>query len=213
MLREVRSRPAAFLSLSSICRVGVPRATVSVWIMNMTKRFKHLNGRFNWNRTLIIPTLSWAMNTLWSMSWNERWLVFVRLFNWMFEVTKLGQFALDRRIRSFIRSINRRNGIAMVYLKQEKFPSAEFHFSKATQLFRTNPDLMCHLAVVRGDNLCLLTLVWSSSRLSINAIDPRTLYQSWMMHWKLIQKIHYVNFTSTDRDRLSMENTRDYLSL
>lgn len=39
----------------------------------------------------------------------------------------------------------------MVYLKQEKFTSAEFHFLKAVQLFRANPDLMCHLAVVRID--------------------------------------------------------------
>ena len=38
----------------------------------------------------------------------------------------------------------------MVYLKQEKFPPAEFHFNKAVQLFRTNPDLICHLAVVRS---------------------------------------------------------------
>ncbi len=36
----------------------------------------------------------------------------------------------------------------MVYLKQEKFQSAEFHFTKATTIFRTNPDLICHLAVV-----------------------------------------------------------------
>jgi len=36
----------------------------------------------------------------------------------------------------------------MVYLKQEKFQSAEFHFNKATNIFRTNPDLLCHLAVV-----------------------------------------------------------------
>ncbi len=43
----------------------------------------------------------------------------------------------------------RRNGVAMVYLKQEKFQSAEFHFTKATSIFRTNPDLICHLAVVR----------------------------------------------------------------
>ena len=37
----------------------------------------------------------------------------------------------------------------MVYLKQEKFQSAEFHFHKATTIFRTNPDLICHLAVVK----------------------------------------------------------------
>ena len=36
----------------------------------------------------------------------------------------------------------------MVYLKQEKFTSAELHFTKATTIFRTNPDLICHLAVV-----------------------------------------------------------------
>jgi len=40
----------------------------------------------------------------------------------------------------------------MVYLKQEKFQSAEFHFTKATTIFRTNPDLICHLAVV-GNSL------------------------------------------------------------
>lgn len=74
----------------------------------------------------------------------------------------------------------------MVYLKQEKFPSAEFHFNKATQLFRTNPDLMCHLAVVSSteDKVFSLSLslfpVTSSkkhrcsmSRLNINAIDPK----------------------------------------
>jgi hypothetical protein len=38
--------------------------------------------------------------------------------------------------------------MAMVYLKQEKFPSAEYHFTKAITIFRTNPDLICHLAVV-----------------------------------------------------------------
>jgi anaphase-promoting complex subunit 3 len=37
----------------------------------------------------------------------------------------------------------------MVYLKQEKFPTAEFHFTKATTIFRTNPDLICHLAVAQ----------------------------------------------------------------
>ena len=47
-------------------------------------------------------------------------------------------------------SLSRRNGVAMVYLKQEKFQSAEFHFHKATTIFRTNPDLICHLAVVRS---------------------------------------------------------------
>ena len=36
----------------------------------------------------------------------------------------------------------------MVYLKQERFNLAEFHFNKATNIFRTNPDLICHLAVV-----------------------------------------------------------------
>jgi hypothetical protein len=43
----------------------------------------------------------------------------------------------------------------MVYLKQEKFSSAEFHFTKATNLFRSNPDLICHLAVVRNDLILL----------------------------------------------------------
>ena len=46
------------------------------------------------------------------------------------------------------RSYKAWNGVAMVYLKQEKFSSAEFHFTKATNIFRTNPDLICHLAVV-----------------------------------------------------------------
>lgn len=43
----------------------------------------------------------------------------------------------------------------MVYLKQEKFQSAEFHFTKATNIYRTNPDLICHLAVVRISFLLL----------------------------------------------------------
>jgi len=47
----------------------------------------------------------------------------------------------------------------MVYLKQEKFQAAEFHFTKATNIFRTNPDLICHLAVVCNqyyDYLCFI---------------------------------------------------------
>jgi anaphase-promoting complex subunit 3 len=47
------------------------------------------------------------------------------------------------------RSYKAWNGVAMVYLKQEKFQSAEFHFLKATTIFRTNPDLICHLAVAQ----------------------------------------------------------------
>ncbi|CAF0987814.1 unnamed protein product [Rotaria sp. Silwood1] len=47
------------------------------------------------------------------------------------------------------RSYKAWNGVAMVYLKQEKFQSAEFHFTKATNIFRTNPDLICHLAVAQ----------------------------------------------------------------
>ena len=38
--------------------------------------------------------------------------------------------------------------MAMVFLKQEKFSTAELHFTRATTIFRTNPDLICHLAVV-----------------------------------------------------------------
>ena len=37
----------------------------------------------------------------------------------------------------------------MIFLKQEKFQPAELHFTKATSIYRTNPDLICHLAVVR----------------------------------------------------------------
>ncbi|CAF3553961.1 unnamed protein product [Adineta steineri] len=47
------------------------------------------------------------------------------------------------------RSYKAWNGVAMVYLKQEKFQSAEFHFTKATSIYRTNPDLICHLAVAQ----------------------------------------------------------------
>jgi len=47
------------------------------------------------------------------------------------------------------RSYKAWNGVAMVYLKQERFNLAEFHFNKATNIFRTNPDLICHLAVAQ----------------------------------------------------------------
>ncbi|UJR20937.1 hypothetical protein I4U23_024046 [Adineta vaga] len=47
------------------------------------------------------------------------------------------------------RSYKAWNGVAMVYLKQEKFQSATFHFTKATSIYRTNPDLICHLAVAQ----------------------------------------------------------------
>ncbi|CAF3338656.1 unnamed protein product [Rotaria socialis] len=47
------------------------------------------------------------------------------------------------------RSYKAWNGMAMVYLKQEKFQSAEFNFTKATNIFQTNPDLICHLAVAQ----------------------------------------------------------------
>jgi hypothetical protein len=58
----------------------------------------------------------------------------------------------------FIIRLNR-NGMAMVYLKQEKFSLAEFHFSRATTIFRTNPDLICHLAVVRKNLLLIKSLL------------------------------------------------------
>lgn len=69
------------------------------------------------------------------------------------------------------RSYKAWNGVAMVYLKQEKFQSAEFHFTKATNIFRTNPDLICHLAVAqhkcnRSDNA--LTLLNDALK-----IDPK----------------------------------------
>ncbi|CAF1206605.1 unnamed protein product [Adineta ricciae] len=60
------------------------------------------------------------------------------------------------------RSYKAWNGVAMVYLKQEKFQSAEFHFTKATSIFRTNPDLICHLAVAQhkcGRSESALTLL------------------------------------------------------
>ena len=67
-----------------------------------------------------------------------------------------------------------RNGVAMVYLKQEKFTSAEFHFTKATHLFRTNPDLICHLAVVREENSNEQLLDYRCSfRLNTNVIDRK----------------------------------------
>ncbi|CAF0843027.1 unnamed protein product [Adineta ricciae] len=47
------------------------------------------------------------------------------------------------------RSYKAWNGVAMIYLKQEKFQSAAFHFTKATSIYRTNPDLICHLAVAQ----------------------------------------------------------------
>ena len=61
----------------------------------------------------------------------------------------------------------------MVYLKQEKFTSAEFHFTKATHLFRTNPDLICHLAVVRESSTNERGIIRALSRLSINVIDRK----------------------------------------
>ena len=71
-----------------------------------------------------------------------------------------------------------RNGVAMVYLKQEKFQSAAFHFTKATSIYRTNPDLICHLAVVGiySFDLCILYDEECSFRLNINVINP-------LMHW------------------------------
>jgi hypothetical protein len=59
----------------------------------------------------------------------------------------------------------------MVYLKQEKFQSAEFHFTKATTIFRTNPDLICHLAVVRFLFFVDLIIEIIYIRLNINVID------------------------------------------
>jgi hypothetical protein len=59
----------------------------------------------------------------------------------------------------------------MVYLKQEKFQSAEFHFTKATSIFRTNPDLICHLAVVRNQIFIFISSLKLSLRHNINAID------------------------------------------
>ncbi|CAF0925127.1 unnamed protein product [Didymodactylos carnosus] len=47
------------------------------------------------------------------------------------------------------RSYKAWNGVALVYLKQEKFPNADFHFSKAATIFRTNPDLICHWAIAQ----------------------------------------------------------------
>ncbi|CAF1059318.1 unnamed protein product, partial [Didymodactylos carnosus] len=47
------------------------------------------------------------------------------------------------------RSYKAWNGVALVYLRQEKFPNADFHFSKAANIFRTNPDLICHWAIAQ----------------------------------------------------------------
>jgi anaphase-promoting complex subunit 3 len=54
-----------------------------------------------------------------------------------------------KAIQLNLRSYKAWNGLAMVYLKQEKFSTAELHFTRATTIFRTNPDLICHLAVAQ----------------------------------------------------------------
>ena len=78
-----------FLSLPPI-RVGVHRATVSVWITNMIKPFKHLNERFNWHRSPIMLTHCSATNILSLMNSNVRCHAFVKRFSSIHAATKPG---------------------------------------------------------------------------------------------------------------------------
>lgn len=86
----------------------------------------------------------------------------------------------------------------MVYLKQERFTLAEFHFTKATNIFRTNPDLICHLAVVRALPSLGITQKYYLffPRLNTNVINLTVHWPYSMMHSKSILKMHFANFTS-----------------